>query len=88
MPVSNNQVATLRAFLTRNPDRYQRLHGELNRSERQPCRGAVGHGHRDRAVQFDDWRAGHVRPHQGIANDRPLQPLPVPLAAPDQIGGP
>ncbi len=26
---------------------------------------------------------GH-RPHQGIANARPLQPLPVPLAAPDQ----
>jgi len=25
------------------------------------------------------------RPHQGIANARPLQPLPVPLAAPDQI---
>jgi hypothetical protein len=27
---------------------------------------------------------GH-RPHQGIANARPLQPLPMPLAAPDQI---
>jgi putative transposase len=24
-------------------------------------------------------------PHQGIANARTLQPLPVPLAAPDQI---
>jgi transposase InsO family protein len=27
------------------------------------------------------------RPHQGIANARPLQPLPVPLAAPDQLAG-
>ena len=27
---------------------------------------------------------GH-RPHQGIADARTLQPLPVPLAAPDQI---
>jgi putative transposase len=27
---------------------------------------------------------GH-RPHQGIANARPLQPLPVPLVVPDQI---
>ena len=25
------------------------------------------------------------RPQQGIANARPLQPLPVPLVAPDQI---
>jgi putative transposase len=25
------------------------------------------------------------RPHQGIANARPPQPLPVPLAAPDQL---
>ena len=27
---------------------------------------------------------GH-RPHQGIANARPLQPLPAPLVVPDQI---
>ena len=31
--------------------------------------------------QFCNWH----RPHQGIANARPLQPLPVPLVAPDQI---
>jgi hypothetical protein len=29
---------------------------------------------------------GH-RPHQGIANARPLRPLPIPLAAPGQIAG-
>ncbi len=31
--------------------------------------------------QFYNWH----RPHQGIANVRPLQPLPVPLVVPDQI---
>ena len=34
--------------------------------------------------EFEQFYNGH-RPHQGIANARPLQPLPVPLAAPDQI---
>jgi putative transposase len=33
--------------------------------------------------EFEHFYNGH-RPHQGIANARPLQPLPVPLAAPDQ----
>jgi putative transposase len=31
--------------------------------------------------QFYNWH----RPHQGIANARPLQPLPVPLVSPGQI---
>jgi hypothetical protein len=31
--------------------------------------------------EFEQFYNGH-RPHQGIANARPLQPLPVPLAAP------
>ena len=34
--------------------------------------------------EFEQFYNGH-RPHQGIANVRPLQPLPVPLVAPDQI---
>ena len=34
--------------------------------------------------EFEQFYNGH-RPHQGIANARPLQPLPVPLVAPDQI---
>jgi hypothetical protein len=34
--------------------------------------------------EFEQFCNGH-RPHQGIANDRPLRPLPVPLAAPDRI---
>jgi len=34
--------------------------------------------------EFEQFYNGH-RPHQGIANARPLQPLPVPLAASDQI---
>ena len=34
--------------------------------------------------EFEQFCNGH-RPHQGIANARPLQPLPVPLVAPDQI---
>jgi putative transposase len=34
--------------------------------------------------EFEQFYNGH-RPHQGIANTRPLQPLPMPLAAPDQI---
>jgi transposase len=34
--------------------------------------------------EFEQCCNGH-RPHQGIANARPLQPLPIPLAAPDQI---
>jgi transposase InsO family protein len=33
--------------------------------------------------EFEQFYNGH-RPHQGIANARPLQPLPVPLAAPDR----
>jgi putative transposase len=33
--------------------------------------------------QFGQFRNGH-RPHQGIADARPLQPLPVPLVVPDQ----
>ena len=34
--------------------------------------------------EFEQFYNGHRR-HQGIANARPLQPLPAPLAAPDQI---
>jgi len=34
--------------------------------------------------EFEQFYNGH-RPHQGITNTRPLQSLPVPLAAPDQI---
>jgi len=34
--------------------------------------------------EFELFYNGH-RPHQGIANARPLQPLPVPLVVPDQI---
>ena len=34
--------------------------------------------------QYETHHNGH-RPHQGIVNARPLQPLPVPLVAPDQI---
>jgi putative transposase len=33
--------------------------------------------------EFEQFYNGH-RPHQGIANARPLQPLPVPLVIPDQ----
>ena len=34
--------------------------------------------------EFEQFCNGH-RPHQGIANARPLQPLPAPLVTPDQI---
>ena len=34
--------------------------------------------------EFEQFHNGH-RPHQGIANARPLQPLPVPLVVPGQI---
>ena len=34
--------------------------------------------------EFEEFYNEH-RPHQGIANARPLRPLPVPLAAPDRI---
>jgi putative transposase len=34
--------------------------------------------------EFEQFCNGH-RPHQGIANARPLQPLPVPLVVPGQI---
>ena len=34
--------------------------------------------------EFEQFYNGH-RPHQGIANARPLQKLPVPLAAPGQV---
>ena len=34
--------------------------------------------------QFEDFYNEH-RPHQGIANARPLHPLPAPLIAPGQI---
>lgn len=34
--------------------------------------------------EFEQFYNGH-RPHRGIANTRPLHPLPVPLAAPDRI---
>jgi putative transposase len=34
--------------------------------------------------EFEQFYNGH-RPHQGIVNARPLQPLPVPQAAADQI---
>ena len=41
--------------------------------------------HLPRALrEFELFYNGH-RPHQGIANARPLQPLPVPLVVPDQI---
>jgi putative transposase len=33
--------------------------------------------------EFEEFYNGH-RPHQGMANARPLQPPPVPIAAPDQ----
>jgi putative transposase len=33
--------------------------------------------------EFEEFHNGH-RPHQGMANARPLQPVPVPIAAPDQ----
>ena len=33
--------------------------------------------------EFEQFYNGH-RPHQGIANARPLEPLPVPLVVPDQ----
>ena len=43
------------------------------------------HSHLLRVLrEFEHFYNGH-RPHQGIANARPLQPLPVPLAAPGQI---
>ncbi|MGW2817871.1 integrase core domain-containing protein [Streptomyces sp. NPDC001415] len=34
--------------------------------------------------EFEDFYNSH-RPHQGIANTRPLQPLPVPITDPDVI---
>src|SRR5258706_1661705 len=34
--------------------------------------------------EFEHFYNGH-RPHQGIANARPLHPLPTPIADPDQI---
>ncbi|MEU8696055.1 integrase core domain-containing protein [Streptomyces sp. NPDC048665] len=34
--------------------------------------------------EFEQFYNGH-RPHQGIANTRPLYPLPAPIAGPDQI---
>jgi hypothetical protein len=34
--------------------------------------------------EFEHYYNGH-RPHQGIANARPLHPLPTPIADPDQI---
>jgi hypothetical protein len=34
--------------------------------------------------EFEEFCNGH-RPHQGIANARPLQPLPVALVTPDQF---
>jgi len=34
--------------------------------------------------EFERFYNGH-RPHQGIANARPLHPLPAPIADPDQI---
>ena len=41
--------------------------------QRQPRRRAVGHGHRDRAVQLDDRRAGHVGAGAGRAGrSRPV----------------
>ena len=33
--------------------------------------------------EFEDFYNGH-RPHQGIANARPLHPLPTPIIDPDQ----
>jgi hypothetical protein len=35
--------------------------------------------------EFEQFYNGH-RPHQGIANARPLYPLPPPIADPDKIG--
>ncbi|MFR9780885.1 integrase core domain-containing protein [Micromonospora sp. MS34] len=34
--------------------------------------------------EFEQFYNGH-RPHQGIANARPLHPLPAPIADPDKI---
>jgi putative transposase len=34
--------------------------------------------------EFEDFYNGH-RPHQGIANARPLYPLPPPITDPDEI---
>jgi putative transposase len=34
--------------------------------------------------EFEDFDNSH-RPHQGIANDRPLHPLPAPINDPEQI---
>jgi hypothetical protein len=34
--------------------------------------------------EFEDFYNGH-RPHQGIANARPLSPLPPPITDPDQM---
>src|SRR6266851_77886 len=34
--------------------------------------------------EFEEFYNGH-RPHQGIANARPLQPLPAPLVTPNQL---
>jgi transposase InsO family protein len=36
--------------------------------------------------QFEAFYNEH-RPHQGIANARPLRPLPTPISDPDQIVG-
>ncbi|WP_091345590.1 integrase [Micromonospora rhizosphaerae] len=34
--------------------------------------------------EFEEFYNGH-RPHQGIANARPLHPLPAPIADPDKL---
>ncbi|MGO4429153.1 integrase core domain-containing protein, partial [Streptomyces sp. MCAF7] len=36
--------------------------------------------------EFEQFYNTH-RPHQGIANARPLHPLPAPITDPDQIAG-
>ncbi|MCQ4083462.1 hypothetical protein NGB36_23350 [Streptomyces sp. RB6PN25] len=52
------------------------------------CKAHGGFGERPGET---DWRQrqhrapGRLNPHQGIANARPLHPLPVPITDPEQI---
>jgi putative transposase len=43
------------------------------------------HSHLLHALREFEQLYNEHRPHQGIANARPLQPLPMPLVAPGQI---
>lgn len=42
-------------------------------------------GHLVHALHEFEWHYNEHRPHQGIANTRPLHPLPVPITEPDTI---